>query len=147
MTERVTGTQGPSDPRKSPDSPEWAIFIGETAPERLTGPIKRFGATHLVILDAADFGGAPGELGIITPEQIRGNPSMSTHNLPLNVLIDYLVATLQCEVLILGIQPKSSRFGEPVSDPVAAGAKELAALFAACLRGEKGTGNFSATEK
>jgi hydrogenase 3 maturation protease len=88
-----------------------------------------------VILDAADFGGAPGELAIISPDQIRGNPSMSTHNLPLNVLTDYLVAHLKCEVVILGIQPASSRFGGPVAKAVAAGARELAAILAACLRG------------
>ena len=107
--------------------------MGETAPESLTGPIKRFAPTHLLVLDAADFGGAPGELAIISPEQIRGNPSMSTHNLPLNILCDYLVAHTKCDVLILGIQPASSRFGAPIGAAAAAGARELAKIIAGCL--------------
>jgi hydrogenase 3 maturation protease len=109
------------------------IFIGETAPENLTGEIKRYLPTHLVILDAADFGGAPGEPAMISPDEIRGNPSISSHNLPLNVLTDYLVAHLKCEVVILGVQPASSRFGEPIGEVVQAGAKALARMVLDCL--------------
>jgi hydrogenase 3 maturation protease len=112
-----------------------AIFMGQTAPENLTGEIRRFAPTHVVILDAADFGGAPGEAAVIEPADIRGNPSLSTHNLPLNVLTDYLSAQLACQVLIVGIQPAFSDFGQPLSAAVAQGARGLARLLMDCLAG------------
>jgi hydrogenase 3 maturation protease len=112
-----------------------AVFVGETAPESFTGEIRRFRPTHVVILDAADFGGAPGEAALIDPEAIRGNPSLSTHNLPMSLLTKYLAAELGCAVMIVGIQPARSRFGDPVSEAVAAGARNLARLLLACAGG------------
>jgi hydrogenase maturation protease len=53
------------------------IFMGETAPENLTGEIKKFRPTHLVILDAADAGGKrPGSITLIQHDVLRGGSSI-----------------------------------------------------------------------
>jgi hydrogenase maturation protease HycI len=117
-------------------SPQSAIriFVGETAPENLTGEIKKFRPTHLVLLDAADAAGKkPGAISLIRHDLLRGGSSISTHNMPVNVLIQYIQQSVPCKVLILGIQPKSHEFGAPLSAPVKKAAEQAAAALAAAL--------------
>jgi hydrogenase 3 maturation protease len=101
------------------------VFFGETAPENLTGEIKRYNPTHLVILDAADTSQEPGTISLITPEMINGI-SFSTHQMPIYVLVDYLKEDLrECCIQIIGIQPKELRFGKPVSKEVKQSVKQV----------------------
>ena len=122
--------------RSRADSPRYAlrIFLGETAPENLTGEIKKFRPTHLVILDAADAGGKrPGGITLIHHDVVRGSSSISTHNMPVNVLIQYLQQSVPCKVLILGIQPKSHEYNQPLTASVKKAAARAAAALAASL--------------
>jgi len=93
------------------------VFIGGTAPENLTGQIKNYGPTHLVIIDTADIGGNPGDVKILTSDEI-GGISFSTHRLPTSIMVDYLQSEIRCAVYIIGIQPKSITFGGKVSKEV-----------------------------
>jgi hydrogenase 3 maturation protease len=121
--------------RPSPIRPSLRIFKGETAPENLTGEIKKFRPTHLVILDAADVARKkPGSITLVQHGLLRGGSSISTHNMPVNVLVQYLQQSFPCEVLILGIQPKSHEYGRPLSAPVKQAARRAAAALAAALR-------------
>ena len=43
------------------------IFMGETAPENLTGEIKRYLPTHLIVIDSAEIGARAGEISLIEP--------------------------------------------------------------------------------
>jgi len=70
--------------------PEIRVFIGETAPENLTGEIKKFQPTHLIIIDAAEFNKEPGHIEIMEPETIGGT-SFCTPSLPLAVIIGYVL--------------------------------------------------------
>jgi hydrogenase 3 maturation protease len=101
------------------------VFIGETAPENLTGEIKRFQPSHLIIIDAADLGHNPGQVSTIDPQKIEGI-SFCTHRLPLKVLINYLRQSCNCEVMIIGIQPKDVSVCGPISKEVSEAVKELA---------------------
>jgi len=122
--------------RATKDGSAIRIFVGETAPENLTGEIKKFRPTHLVLLDAADAGGKkPGAISLIQHDLLRGGSSISTHNMPVNVLIQYIQQSVPCKVLILGIQPKSHEFGQPLSAPVKKAAEQAAAALAAALGG------------
>lgn len=109
-------------------------ILGETAPENYTGEIKRFGATHLIIVDAADFGGAVGAVQMIDPYEVD-NASMSTHSLPVRVMTDYLHRFLACRFLIVGIQPRGCEFGKPATPEIVAAAGDVAALLLDALAG------------
>ncbi len=113
---------------KSPEKPDVGIFVGGTAPENITSEIKRFNPSHLIILDAADMGAKAGEIKLIDPENI-GGISFSTHNLPATMLIEYLKQFLKCEVIIIGIQPKSLEFGKGPSAEMKTAAETVAALI------------------
>jgi hydrogenase 3 maturation protease len=93
------------------------VFSGGTAPECFTGEIKRFRADHVVIIDAADFGGQPGEVSAIDPAVVNG-VSFSTHMLPLKVMLDYLNKELGCKTTIIGIQPRCLEFGGEMTGEV-----------------------------
>ena len=123
----------PSSSSRHPSA--FRIFLGETAPENLTGEIKKFRPTHLVILDAADAAGKrPGSITLIQHDLLRGGSSISTHNMPVNVLVQYLQRSVPCQVLIVGIQPKSHEYGRPLSAPVKQAARRAAAALAGALR-------------
>lgn len=93
------------------------VFLGYTAPENLSGEIKKFKPTHVIIIDSADIGKKPGDVALFTPED-SGGISFSTHKLPIKVLAQYLQQSFECRVIIIGIQPKTLDFGKPVSKEV-----------------------------
>ncbi|MBU1999099.1 MAG: hydrogenase 3 maturation endopeptidase HyCI [Candidatus Omnitrophota bacterium] len=97
--------------------PVFKIFFGETAPENLTGQIKKFKPTHLVIVDSVEAHKKPGSIILVDPDN-TGGITFSTHSLPPKVMADYLVSSLKCKIIILGIQPKDLKFGEEVSPQV-----------------------------
>jgi hydrogenase 3 maturation protease len=93
------------------------VFFGATAPENLTGEIKKFNPSHVIIVDAADTGKKAGSITLIKPQEATGI-SFSTHQLPLSIMVDYLIQSIACEVIIIGIQPKTTNFGSEVSSEV-----------------------------
>ncbi|MDD4894146.1 MAG: hydrogenase maturation peptidase HycI [Candidatus Omnitrophica bacterium] len=96
---------------------KFKVFFGDTAPENLTGEIKRFKPTHLVIIDSADFNDKPGAVKLIDADKIDGFSSC-THSLPIKILRAYLINCIGCEIIIIGIQPCSISFGSGISKEV-----------------------------
>jgi hydrogenase 3 maturation protease len=101
------------------------VFIGATAPENLTGEIKRFQPAHLIIIDSADLGTKAGKIKVMNPHDI-GGISFCTHNLPIKVMTDYLLQSFNFQITIIGIQPKNLSIGSLPSKEVL-GAVELLA--------------------
>lgn len=88
-----------------------------TAPENITGAVRRFQPDLVVLFDAADFYAQPGEIAILDWRDTTGF-SASTHSLPLHVFAAYLNSELDCPVELVGIQPFSLTFDEPLFAPV-----------------------------
>ena len=101
------------------------LFLGETAPENLTGEIKKYRPTHLILIDTIEMNEKPGTILVVDPERIADGASFSTHKLPAKVLIDYLAKSFKSTVTIIGIQPKGLDFGKPPSKDVKAAVKEV----------------------
>ncbi len=97
--------------------PNILLCAGETAPENFTGKIVRFRPDHLLLIDAADVGRAPGDIVEIRPQDV-GGPTFCSHMLPLRVMTDYIVSETGAAVTLLGIQPRSIAFDGPVSEEV-----------------------------
>lgn len=112
--------------------PKLKVFFGSTAPENLTGEIKKFKPTHLVIIDSADTGAKAGSIFLFKPKDLRGI-SFCTHQLPLQILTDYLKKSLGCKLIIVGVQPKKLTFNKPISASVEKAAKEAAQLILVSL--------------
>ena len=90
--------------------PNLTLINGSTAVESVTGAIIKAHPSHVLFVDAADLGLAPGSVQLIPDEKIVGI-TFSTHMLPLRIVIDYLHQSLpETRMLVLGIQPESLEF-------------------------------------
>ena len=108
-------------------------FEGSTAPENVTGEVKTFKPTHLVIVDSADIGEKPGAVLLLRADEVGRGVSFSTHKIPPKILIDYFTHSLKCEIVIIGIQPKCISFGKPASKAVIASSRSVAASILEAL--------------
>ena len=109
------------------------VLLGHTAPENVTGEIRRALPSHVIFVDAAEFGETPGAVRLVDSAEIGGMTS-STHTLPLAVIADYLKQELGCRVLFLGLQPKVVEFGEGLSEEVAAAVADTVTALARALQ-------------
>lgn len=103
-------------------------FIGGASPESITGEIKRFKPTHLIIIDAAEIDEQPGAVRLIDADHVCG-VSFSTHRLPTKILCDYLVGDIGCKIMIIGVQPGHMHFCEPVSKEITRVIKDVSKVL------------------
>jgi hydrogenase 3 maturation protease len=101
------------------------------APENCTGLLRRFVPDLVILIDAADLEQTPGSMEVI-PWQDSIGLSASTHSLPLNLFAKYLKQELNCEIVLLGIQPVNIRLNETLN-PILRISAENAALDIANL--------------
>lgn len=107
------------------EQPGLLLLEAGIAPENFSGPLRKF-SPHLVLLvDAARMGLQPGEIRWLDWREAEGISS-STHTLPPSVLAQYLVNELNCAVVLLGIQPETLDFDEPVTPAVEAAINAVA---------------------
>ncbi len=93
------------------------VLEGGLAPENQTGAMRAFGPDIVLMVDAALLGQPPGALMWVDAAEID-DLGASSHSLPLSLLARYLVAELDCEVRIIGIQPAHTDFDAPPSAAV-----------------------------
>ena len=74
------------------------------SPESFTGVVKKYTSKTLLIVDAVDMALEPGKIRIVSKEKI-GVMTVSTHGIPIPVMIDYLSQYFE-KILFIGIQPK-----------------------------------------
>lgn len=110
--------------KKRKYSSKVCVIFGSTAPESMTGVIIKHKPDHLIMIDAADVGKKPGSVALINPQDIIG-VSFSTHMLPLEIMVEYLVQSCGTAVTILGIQPKNIDYGSGLTPPMKKAVKEL----------------------
>jgi len=108
------------------------VFLGQTAPENLTGEIKKFKPTHLIIIDAVDFHQQAGAMRLIGDLTETGG-SFSTHRIPLKIMKDYLYKSIACDMIIIGIQPESLEFhgglSPKIQESVRVASKEISEVL------------------
>jgi hydrogenase 3 maturation protease len=107
------------------DSLDLVVLDCGTTPENYTAIVKRHKPKTLVLIDAADMGLHAGDIRIIPKEKL-GSMHMSTHGIPLSVLIQYLEKEVE-HVLLVGIQPETM-IGA-ISKPVKKSAEHLIDLL------------------
>ena len=120
------------------------IFLGSTAPENFTGEIIKFKPTHIIIVDSIDIDQKPGTILLIDTNEVDG-VSFSTHKMPIKMMADYLFASLECEIIIIGIQSKTLLFGEAVSEEVKKAVKNIIEIIREILQPEETKIDFNET--
>ncbi|RDK83282.1 hydrogenase maturation peptidase HycI [Enterobacillus tribolii] len=119
----------------------WMAINGGSAPENVAHQVRALKPRRVLIVDAADMALQPGEIRIINPDDIAEMFIMSTHNMPLNFLIDQLKEDIP-EVIFLGIQPDIVAFYCPMTENV----KHAVETVYHRLPGWEGCGGFALLE-
>lgn len=104
----------------------WDVATGL---ENYLGKIIKEKPQNIVIIDAADFGGLPGEFRVIEGEGLNTTNLFSTHNASISLAINYLKSNIKVDIIILAIQPKSIAFGDKISPEVDAALNKLEDWF------------------
>jgi hydrogenase 3 maturation protease len=113
------------------------------APENYLEKVARAGPDTVVIVDAADFGGRPGEVALYGADRIAAG-GLSTHASSLRLVADYLAHRCGARVYLLAVQPERAD-GVGLSDAAGAALDRLVGLFLALSPGPGGRASAAAT--
>ncbi len=106
---------------------KYKVLYCEANPENYIDEVKELRPDKLIIVDAAEFLGKPGEFKKITPSEIDRH-TISTHTIPISLFVE-LVKDYCGEIEIWGIQAKNTDFGRRLSNEVKEGVERLTALL------------------
>lgn len=100
------------------------LLNAATAPENHTVEIREINPSHIIIVDAVEFGQKPGSFMIVDKEQID-TFNFSTHTMPISFLMNYIEESIGSKILTLGIQPKDMTMVNTISEEVKESIEEL----------------------
>jgi hydrogenase 3 maturation protease len=89
---------------KNHENNNYYIIDSGIIPENYTSEIKKLKPKNLILIDAVEMNLKPGEIRIIKKEKI-GLMHISTHNIPISLLIKYLEKYVK-NIYFIGIQSK-----------------------------------------
>ncbi|MEA3403564.1 MAG: hydrogenase maturation protease [Armatimonadota bacterium] len=110
------------------------VFVTFDLPEDYAVKAADLGPDIVLVLDAADFGGEPGQARLIRAEEIPPTPGV-THRPSLEMLARFLKLDAGAETWVLGVQPHLERvgLGDEMSQPVGRAVEELAPMLVELL--------------
>jgi len=114
--------------RRNLTSPNVLLIDAGVAPENFTAKIKKFGPSHVLMIDATDLGLKPGAASLVDLSSITG-PSIFSHRLPLSIFADYLRAHVETKIILIGIQPANARIGSEMNDHIKKAVDEVSSAI------------------
>jgi len=97
-------------------------------PESIIDDVVALNPKYIVFIDAADFGGQPGEIKVICEDSVF-DALVSTHMIPLPMVGRMIVDQIKADVSYIGIQVKTLEFGETLSPEVKVAGEQLIAAI------------------
>jgi hydrogenase 3 maturation protease len=97
------------------DKVRFTVWDVEVSPENYLGKVVKEAPDTVLIIDAVDFGGRPGEFSLLEAQDIQSVNLFSTHNSSISLLINYLQSEIKADIIVLIIQPKLLTFGDELS--------------------------------
>ena len=107
---------------------DWTVIDGGQTPEDELGAIRRRQPDVVVVVDAADMGLPAGAVRRLRREDVRADYLLTTHALPLSILIGEL-EQMADDVVFIGIQPASTTFFDPLTPSVRNAVERLCGMF------------------
>jgi len=111
------------------DKLSFIVYDAGVSPENYLGKVDKDKPDNLVIIDAVDFGGKPGEFRAVDGEGIKTTNLFSTHNASLSMLINFLQSNSKMDIIVLIIQPKTIVFGDKLSPEITETLVKLESFF------------------
>ena len=110
-------------------TPDCQVINAYTTPENIAQTAIDFKPEKIILLDAAHFGGRPGELAIIPLDLINQQTVISTHSFPLSVTFSIVREDTGAELVALGVEPASMEYEEGLTPEVKESALILIEYF------------------
>jgi len=98
----------------------WEVFDVRGVPENFIVKIVEAAPDTVLLVDALSFDAPPGAVELLAGESITGQ-GPSTHGPAPVAFLDLLNMMHPCRRVVLGVQPVTGDFGEPMTDPVKSG--------------------------
>ncbi|MFC1804459.1 hydrogenase 3 maturation endopeptidase HyCI [Candidatus Omnitrophota bacterium] len=111
------------------DRVPYTVYDAGSAPENYLGKIIKDKPDNIVIIDAVDFGGQPGDSRIVEGGDLKTTNLFSTHNASISLTINYLQSNLKADIIVLIIQPKSIAFGDKMTPELTSALEKLDSFF------------------
>jgi hydrogenase 3 maturation protease len=102
------------------------VFDTAQAPENYLAPIRRTRPDAVVLVDAADFGGRPGEVRTVRAGDVVGL-MMGTHAAPLSMFMTVLGQETGADVRLVAVQVASTELDGDLTPEVADAVETIAA--------------------
>jgi hydrogenase 3 maturation protease len=115
---------GPYIFSKLKPSPALHLLNAGLHPESIIDQVAGLKPGKIIIIDAADFNGYPGQIRII-PEETIPQSSMSTHMIPLSVVTKLIKMDTSANIVFIGIQPKNTTYGKGLTPEMKTAANKL----------------------
>ena len=120
-----------------PYIPDIYLINAETEPENYIDEVIWVSPDFVIFIDAANFGGKPGEFIFLDDgKELPGN-TVSTHTLSLGLIAAMIKSECDCRVMYIGIQVKELGFGEKISSSVIIAADMFIQQMTHRIRNEK----------
>jgi hydrogenase 3 maturation protease len=100
------------------DKVSFAVYDAGPNPENYLGKIVKAKPDNVVLIDAVEFGGAPGEFREAEGEGVFTANLFSTHNASLSLTMNYLKNNLKADIIMLMVQPKCLALGDTLSPEI-----------------------------
>jgi hydrogenase 3 maturation protease len=104
--------------------PEFDVIDAGIIPEDYIEPAARNHPGTILMIDAADFGGEPGEIRLLYPEKVAYS-GVSSQAGSLRTLAEYLRARTHARIALLAIQPADTSDGDGLSPVVSRALDDL----------------------
>ena len=100
-----------------------------SAPENLTGQLRRFAPHTVLLIDAVDMGQPSGMIQYIDLDGNIIESMSSTHTISLRLFATYIKTEFNCNVHLMGIQAEQTTFDTPLSPSVQSSADCIVIAF------------------
>jgi len=108
------------------------VFDAGPVPENVLPKVAALRPEVVLFVDAADFGGGPGTLRLVSAEELAQG-DFSTHSAPLSVAAEYLRQACEAKSLLLAAQAKRTELGSVMSVEMVRAVQEAARLLTAIV--------------
>ncbi|NIA07122.1 MAG: hydrogenase maturation protease [Actinobacteria bacterium] len=108
------------------------VIDAENVPENYLGKIAKLSPDVVLLVDAAHFDGAPGEIRLLDPQDLAES-SFSTHSASLKLIEEFFRAECNSKVFMLAAQPRHVSFGVPPSPELIAAVDSVVDMLAEIL--------------
>ncbi|MCK4935251.1 MAG: hydrogenase maturation protease [Elusimicrobiales bacterium] len=120
---------GPFIGEKVQSKENFKVINAESTPENIVSEAVDFRPDKIIIIDAANFGGATGEIRVIPLEKVAQYSCLSTHNLPLHITFGIIIKDTGATLTIVAVQGKKMDYEEKLSPEVETSALNLIEYF------------------